>query len=210
MIAANQPMPSVPGERVDSDYAARPPWSDRRYLYPHAWQPPRQPAGSGPSTYAAARLAAELLGPVTANGHDQASAHAFIGDELRLPAAWCELGNCISRFTDAAALGELDIRSRALAAGWRHDALGRLACPGCVQHDPTFQISYPLVPWSGSQVSPAVALPAEPLPEPTEAADVTWISNQPRLHLATPTDEAERRSARFWHREAGRHRRLAI
>lgn len=76
-----------------------------------------------------------------------APAAAVIGDELRQPAAWCDFGDCISRFTDPAALGELDLRARAIAAGWRFDALGRLACPRCQQNDASFWATRPLRPW---------------------------------------------------------------
>ncbi len=71
---------------------------------------------------------------------------AIIGDELRIPTLWCQFGSCIARFTHRAALGERDLRARALAAGWHYDALGRLACPDCAQHDPTFWITCPPVP----------------------------------------------------------------
>lgn len=63
---------------------------------------------------------------------------AVIGDELRIPVLWCEFGCCIARYTDPLALGERDLRLRALAVGWRYDALWRLACPWCVQRDPSF------------------------------------------------------------------------
>lgn len=64
--------------------------------------------------------------------------HAIIGDAIRKPILWCEFGSCIGRYTSQDALGERDLRTRALAAGWCYDALGRLACPGCAHHDPTF------------------------------------------------------------------------
>jgi hypothetical protein len=64
--------------------------------------------------------------------------HAIIGDEVRTPILWCEFGTCIERHSSRDAFGERDLRARALAAGWRYDELGRLACPGCAQHDPTF------------------------------------------------------------------------
>ncbi len=57
---------------------------------------------------------------------------------------WCEMGSCISWHADPAALGEADTRARAIAAGWRIDALGRLACPRCQQTDPGFWASRPL------------------------------------------------------------------
>ena len=60
---------------------------------------------------------------------------------------WCEMGSCISWYTYRAALGEADTRARAIAAGWRIDALGRLACPQCQQTDPRFWATRPVVPW---------------------------------------------------------------
>jgi hypothetical protein len=63
---------------------------------------------------------------------------AAIGDQIRVPILWCEFGNCIKRYASDAAQGEWDLRARAEAAGWRYDGLGRLACPACAQHDPSF------------------------------------------------------------------------
>jgi hypothetical protein len=104
---------------------------------------------------AAARAQAE------ANAHAQAHAQAraevrvragateraVIGDQLRMPVMWCEMGSCISWYTHPAALGEVDTRTRAIGAGWRIDALGRLACPQCQQTDPGFWAASPVVPW---------------------------------------------------------------
>jgi len=59
--------------------------------------------------------------------------HCVIGDQIRVPAAWCDMAGCRSRFADPAALGEADNRVRALAAGWGQDAYGRLVCPACQQ-----------------------------------------------------------------------------
>jgi hypothetical protein len=64
---------------------------------------------------------------------------AIIGDEIRVPILWCEFGKCIRRYTDDAAHDERDLRDRALAAGWRYDALGHLACPTCAQRSPSFR-----------------------------------------------------------------------
>ena len=72
---------------------------------------------------------------------------AAIGDELRIPLAWCEMGSCISHFADQEALGEADIRARAIKAGWRVDALGRLACPQCQQADSWFWTAHPVALW---------------------------------------------------------------
>jgi len=75
------------------------------------------------------------------------SVRPLIGDQLRMPIMWCEMGSCISWHSDPAALGESDSRARAIGAGWRIDAFGRLACPQCQQTDPTFRSSRPVVLW---------------------------------------------------------------
>jgi len=83
-----------------------------------------------PGDRQALRLAARrdpLLHPVAI------TEHCVIGDQLRVPAAWCDIAGCRSRFADPAALGETDNRARALSAGWGRDALGRLVCPACEQ-----------------------------------------------------------------------------
>jgi hypothetical protein len=54
------------------------------------------------------------------------------------------MGSCLSWYSDPAALGEADIRARAIAAGWRVDALGRLACPRCQQNDGRFWATHPV------------------------------------------------------------------
>ncbi len=56
-----------------------------------------------------------------------------IGDQIRVPAARCDMAGCVSGFADPAALGEAHIRASALAAGWGQDAFGRLVCPACRQ-----------------------------------------------------------------------------
>jgi hypothetical protein len=83
-----------------------------------------------------------------ASGHRaSAPVRAVIGDELRMPIMWCEMGSCISWYSHPAALGEADTRARAIDAGWRIDALGRLACPQCQQTDPGFWSSSTVVLW---------------------------------------------------------------
>jgi hypothetical protein len=72
---------------------------------------------------------------------------AVIGDQLRMPIMWCEMGSCISWHADPAALGLGDARARAIGAGWRIDAFGRLACPQCQQTDIGFRVSRPVVLW---------------------------------------------------------------
>jgi hypothetical protein len=68
---------------------------------------------------------------------------AIIGDEFRMPALWCEFGSCIERYTGHDSLGERDLRATAQAAGWRYDAVGRLACPSCAGQDPAFRARRP-------------------------------------------------------------------
>ena len=59
--------------------------------------------------------------------------HCVIGDQIRVPAAWCDMPGCLARFASPAALGETDNRARALVAGWGEDSVGRLVCPACQQ-----------------------------------------------------------------------------
>jgi len=82
---------------------------------------------------------------------------APIGDELRIPIAWCDMDACISYYEHPAALGEADIRARAIAAGWRVDAVGRLACPQCQQSVPWFWTTQPVVPWDRGRAVTAAA-----------------------------------------------------
>ena len=88
-------------------------------------------------------------GPARAEAPDPAegTVRAVIGDQLRMPVMWCEMGSCISWRTDPSALGEADARARAIGAGWRIDALGRLACPQCQQTDPGFWATSQVVRW---------------------------------------------------------------
>lgn len=61
--------------------------------------------------------------------------HCVIGDQIRIPAASCDMAGCGAAFADPAALGEADNRARAVVAGWAGDPLGMLLCPGCQQRD---------------------------------------------------------------------------
>jgi hypothetical protein len=85
---------------------------------------------------------------------------AAIGDELRIPIAWCDMGACIAYYEHPEALGEADIRARAITAGWRVDALGRLACPGCQQSGRWFWTTHPVVLWDRGRAVTAAALMA--------------------------------------------------
>ena len=64
------------------------------------------------------------------------TAPCVIGDQIRVPAAWCAMAGCEAAFADPAALGEADNRARAVAAGWAKDALCRLMCPACQRDRP--------------------------------------------------------------------------
>jgi hypothetical protein len=117
------------------------------------------PDHPGPEALAQADVRAGARAHDQADAGARASAHAVadasagetgravIGDQLRMPIMWCEMDSCISWYADPAALGEADTRASAIGAGWRIDALGRLACPRCQQTDPRFWASCPVVPW---------------------------------------------------------------
>ena len=90
---------------------------------------------------------AEQAAPAEPAASGGSTVRAVIGDQLRMPIMWCEMGSCISWHADPAALGESDARARAIGAGWCIDAFGRLACPQCQQHDPGFWTAHPVVPW---------------------------------------------------------------
>ena len=102
-------------------------------------------AAAPPNTYAS-RPRAGARAKVSARA-ETFPVRALIGDELRMPTAWCEMGSCISWHADRAALGEADNRARAISAGWRIDALGRMTCPRCQQTSASFRATRPVVPW---------------------------------------------------------------
>jgi len=130
-----------------------------------AVSPPAPPAG--PPVAAASPPVAAPGPPVAAPGNGgkrrtsvAITERAAIGDELRIPIAWCDMGACISYYEHPEALGEADIRARAIAAGWRVDALGRLACPGCQQSGRWFWTTHPVVLWDRGRAVTAAALMA--------------------------------------------------
>jgi len=110
----------------------------------------------------------------------EATVRAVIGDQLRMPIMWCEIGSCISWHADPAALGEADTRARAIEAGWRIDALGRLACPRCQQTDAGFWVSCPVVPWD-RYTAIARAARAAAVPGDGTTGSTAW--GQPRSRL---------------------------
>ena len=120
---------------ASDDHARRAPGGD-----------PRPEAVAEPEVAAEPESAAEPA-RAEAPACDATTVRAVIGDELRMPIMWCEMGSCISWRTDPSALGEADARARAISAGWRIDALGRLACPQCQQTDPGFWATSRVVRW---------------------------------------------------------------
>jgi hypothetical protein len=108
-------------------------------------EPPDLPVHGAPP-----RLPAEVAVPAEPAVPDAPATvtmRPVIGDQLRIPISWCDMGSCISWHADPEALGEGDERARAIEAGWRLDAFGRLACPRCQQSDPGFRATHPVVPW---------------------------------------------------------------
>jgi hypothetical protein len=112
----------------------------------HARAEARTEARARGQAEASVRAQAEVRTRAQAAARAEATARAVIGDQLRIPIMWCEMGSCISWHADPAALGEADNRARAIGLGWRIDALGRLACPRCQQTDPGFWTSCPVAP----------------------------------------------------------------
>jgi hypothetical protein len=95
--------------------------------------------------------ARQMARPVLADV-DPLTETAVIGDQLRLPILWCEMPRCINWHHDPDSLGERDTRERAIARGWRTDALGRLACPECQQTRPDYRTPQP-VAWHHPEVA---------------------------------------------------------
>jgi hypothetical protein len=93
------------------------------------------------------------------------SVRAVIGDQLRIPIMWCEMDSCISWYPYPAALGEADVRARAISAGWRVDAVGLLVCPQCQQTAPGFQSPRPVALWDRANAitegAPMASVPAD-------------------------------------------------
>ena len=109
--------------------------------------PVRAAAPVEPAAPVRAAAPVEPAAPVQPAATSVVIVRAVIGDQLRMPIMWCEIGSCISWHADPAALGEGDARARAIGAGWRIDAFGRLACPRCQQTEPGFRASRPVVRW---------------------------------------------------------------
>jgi hypothetical protein len=198
-IAHEEPPPALDGGSHPYPYGSSP--SLGQPQHPGELPPDPLPRHYVPQ-HAELSVQSRLLGSSLRN----TDGRALIGNALRIPLVWCQFGSCIARFTDPAALGESDIQSRAVAAGWRRDALGRLACPECVQREPMFMVTYPLVQsWARTDVS------AAPGPSTGEVAPATspsaWdTAESPRMNLAVMGQSEPERLAWWRRREAGRHR----
>ena len=138
-------------------------------------------AGAAARAEAAARAKvaarAEAAARAKAAARAEMTGRAVIGDQLRMPIMWCEMGSCISWHADPAALGEADTRARAISAGWRIDALGKLACPRCQQTDPAFWTTDPVVLWDRYTAVARVARAAV-RSDRTVAAHGAWGSSR--------------------------------
>ena len=143
------PVPAPPAEWAPRAVADPPPVPAPRAMADPPPVPAPRAAAAPPAVLSAAAA------PPASTSHRRAgrsagvevTERAAIGDELRIPIAWCEMGACISHHADPLALGEADNRARAIAVGWRVDALRRLACPKCQQSDSWFWTAHPIVRW---------------------------------------------------------------
>ena len=156
-------VPASPGYAVPAGHGCAEPAAGS--ARPEALAGPAAPAApvatAAPARIVTPAVPARPAVPAAPGGPAGAAERAVIGDQLRMPIMWCEMGSCVSWHADPAALGEADTRARAIGAGWRIDALGRLACPRCQQTDPAFWASCPVVP---SDRYTAIARPSGPPP----------------------------------------------
>src|SRR5215469_6184262 len=153
------------------------------------------------TTFASATRGSMHSTGATTGVRREQTVRAVIGDELHKPIVWCEMGSGISHHTDPAALGEADIRTRALRAGWRLDRFGRLACVDCLQSNSRFRTAYPVVLWDREVAATAVSMMAARLCE-----DGVGYSTAGMLPAANPAAESLT-SAPAGQWMGGRHRR---
>jgi hypothetical protein len=139
---------------------------------------------------------AQAIARAEARARARITGRAVIGDELRIPIMWCEMGACISRYSYPAALGEADVRARAIGAGWRVDALGRLACPRCQQTDGRFWATHPVRLHDRDTAVTLTALMAAALREDVATADgraeADLIPRTERALVPLPAQERHR------------------
>jgi hypothetical protein len=160
--------------------------------------------GDGGATRNLAAPARPVERPPASTGRASCPAtagRALIGDDLRIPIVWCEIARCVSHHTHPAALGEADIRARALSAGWRFDRLGRLTCPECQQSSPWFWPAHPVALWDRKAAATMVALMAV-RHSAHDAGDDTGAAHEA---LVAPVRSATSAPPSQWIR--GRHRK---
>ena len=157
--AARNPRPVRDRRPVRDPQAARNP---RPVSGPRTVTDPR--AASNPQPVHDPRAARHERPAGRVNGRTPAAPpmRPVIGDELRMPIMWCEMGSCISWHADPSALGEADNRARAIQAGWRIDALGRMTCPQCQQTTVAFRATRPVVLWDRATAIAMAARAAAP------------------------------------------------
>jgi hypothetical protein len=174
-------MPAGPGYAVPAGHGRAEPVDGG--ARPEALAGPVHPAASAataaPAGIATLAVPATPAAPPPPTDPAAATERAVIGDGLRRPIMWCEMGSCISWHADPAALGEADSRARAIKAGWRIDAFGRLVCPPCQQADPHFRSSSQVVPWDRYRAVAAAARAAA-MPGDQAARDAAlWTGHDP-------------------------------
>jgi len=112
--------------------------------------------------------------------------HCAIGDQIRLPTTCCDFVGCGAEFADPAALGEADSRARALVAGWRTDAFGRLLCPACQQHH---GVRWPWIPGPEPAADGGRTLTAVP-PGPSDGGSSSARAGNPSVQAKSPSAQA--------------------
>ena len=182
-------VPASPGYAVPAGHGCAEPAAGS--ARPEALAGPAAPAApvatAAPARIATPAVPARPAAPAAPAGPAGAAERAVIGDQLRMPIMWCEMGSCVSWHADPAALGEADTRARAIGAGWRIDALGRLACPRCQQTDPGYWAARRVVPWDRSMAIAGTArLPAVPGAVPPAAPHCAAAVTPAALPAATP------------------------
>ena len=140
----------------------RPVHDPRAASNPRPVQDPRPVHAPWPVHHPRAARQARPAGDANSRTPAPALVRALIGDELRMPIMWCEMGYCISWHADPSALGEADNRARAIQAGWRIDALGRMTCPQCQQTTVAFRATRPVVLWDRATAMAMAARAAAP------------------------------------------------
>jgi hypothetical protein len=224
-------VPASPGYAVPAGHGCAEPTAGN--ARPEALAGPAAPATpvatAVPVRTATPAVSTRPAAPAASAGPAQTAERAVIGDQLRMPIMWCEMGSCVSWHADPAALGEADTRARAIDAGWRIDALGRLACPQCQQTDPGYWAARPVVPWDRSMaVARTGRIPAVPrtaavtpgraasgYPQPSRA-ELEWHHDSPAgeampagRYAGNPADTSHSRglvfnAVRAWRARGGR------